>query len=459
MKLYLKLVIFGAVMLSPLFGEKPEPMPGQPASPSILDDPEWQKRFLGSYGFRSAFEPKITPQEAEMLRDYIDLMKAEPLDAAEQIEPSIKDESSAAILFILANLYFQAGDMENAKENYEKAIEKHPDYLRAHKNLGLLLMQEQKFSESVKHLSRATELGEMDGRTQGLMAYAYLNLQNLLAAEECYRDAIQMEPEVLDWKLGLGRVLNETGRNQESIALFESLIEENPTDPKLWLLQANAYLGAQQPEKAAVDLEMARALGGADKDSLRLLGDIYLNLGVPDEALAAYQQAMGASEADGQQLALRSAKLLYQTGSPEKAKELLDAAQARFGSSMTNDEKLSLLTLQASIAKSTGNTTEAINTLEDIVKQDGTQGDAIIELASIYYDEGSDENKQRAFMLLDRAVKLQDYQYQALLKQAQYLARERKYAEASKLLEAALQIKDEPRTREFLMRIRQAMRS
>ena len=36
---------------------------------SIVRDPEWQKSFLGSYGFLSGAEPEIKSQEIEILRE------------------------------------------------------------------------------------------------------------------------------------------------------------------------------------------------------------------------------------------------------------------------------------------------------------------------------------------------------------------------------------------------------
>ena len=42
---------------------------------AVLDDPEWRKSFLGSYGFLSGSEPEINENELELLREVIDVMK------------------------------------------------------------------------------------------------------------------------------------------------------------------------------------------------------------------------------------------------------------------------------------------------------------------------------------------------------------------------------------------------
>lgn len=80
----------------------------------ILNDPEWKRRFLGSYGFLSGAEPEIRADELNLLRDVIDLMKANPRAAATMLESQIGEGSSASLDFILANLEFQNGRLEQA---------------------------------------------------------------------------------------------------------------------------------------------------------------------------------------------------------------------------------------------------------------------------------------------------------------------------------------------------------
>ena len=50
------------------------------------------------------------------------------------------------------------------------------------------------------------------------------------------------------------RALLAMQKNKDAIALFHTVIQEAPKDPTPWLLQANAYLGDDQPDAAAVAL-------------------------------------------------------------------------------------------------------------------------------------------------------------------------------------------------------------
>jgi len=427
-----------------------------PPRPDVLDDPEWQKRFLGSYGFLPALEPKVTQEELVVLRDLVELMKADSGAAAEQLEARINENSSPALIFVLGNLYFQDGKVEKAKTYYLEAVEKHPDFRRAHKNLGMLYLQDQNFAGAIKHLGRAVELGSYDGRTSGLLGYSFLAEKDYLAAEECYRDAIQQEPDVGDWKLGLARVLIETKRYAEAVSILDKLLEAAPTDADMWTLQANAYVGLSQPQDAAVNIEAVRALGKASTESLFLLGDIYLNMKMPEPALEAYQEAMGNEGSGvGFSKALRSARLLYQTGAYDESERFIETVQNNYSSSSTRDQRLELLTLKAKVARAKGESAEAASLLEKIVEEDGTRGDALIELANYYRDQ---DDIERAMLLLERAENLEEFEFDALVKRAQILAGQRKYSDAAGLLRRALLLKDDPRVNDYLQRIERAAR-
>jgi IMP dehydrogenase len=77
-RLILKRRIFALALLAILFGSASVHASESPFTDdsSILNDPEWRKRFLGSYGFLSGAEPEIRPDELETLREVIDLTKA-----------------------------------------------------------------------------------------------------------------------------------------------------------------------------------------------------------------------------------------------------------------------------------------------------------------------------------------------------------------------------------------------
>jgi tetratricopeptide (TPR) repeat protein len=383
-------------------------------------------------------------------------MKTDPAAASVMLQQQITASSSASLDFVLANLEFQAQNLDAAAAHYERAIEKFPDFRRAHKNLGLLRVQQGNFEKGVEHLSRALELGDRDGRTYGLIGYCHINLESYLAAEQAYRNAILDEPEVRDWQLGLARSLLATEEYKEAVALFDSLIAEGPDDPTLWMLQANAYLGVDEPLAAAVNLEAVRMMGKAQNSSLVLLGDIYMNAGMYELAKNAYLEVIRSDQGATQlSTAYRAADLLVRARSYDEAQEVLSSIDERYSAQLSQDDELKLLTLRAKVARAQGRAKEAADLLESIVERDGTRGDALIELASYYRGEGEEE---KALLAIERAQNLDGFEYQALLTHAQFRVEARDYAKAAELLRRALQINREPRVERFLARVEGAIR-
>ncbi len=453
MKCMLKLILVVAVSSS-AFVARAETEPWTDAT--ILNDPEWRKSFLGSYGFLSGAEPQINPEELLLLREVIEVMKANPAAAASMLEPQIGAGSSASLDFILANLQFQNGNREGAKASYQSSLEKFPDFRRAHKNLGLLFVQESDCKNALPHLTRAVELGDRDGRNFGLIGFCYVNEENFVAAESAYRNSILQQPETRDWKLGLARSLLGMQKYEEAVALFETLIEADPGDTTAWMAQANAYIGLNQPMKAAVNLEAVRLLDKARTSSLVLLGDIYMNAAMWGLAKEAYLDAISrAGAAPEFDTAYRAADLLIRAHAYDDAKEVLDSINQHYGKAMKQDQELRVLTLKAKVARGTGRKEEAAQLLESIVKRDGTRGEALLELASYYRAQG---NVEKALLMLERAAKLEKFEHPALIEQAQLMVASKDYSEAAQLLRKALSIKYEPRIERYLARVEQSVR-
>ena len=258
---------------------------------ALWENPEFQKEFTASYGVLAGYEPSLSTEEKDRLRTLIKIIKDKPEKAIISLQEQIKPNDSAAFDFILANLYFQDGQLEQAEKNYTQAVAKYPSFRRAYKNLGLLNIQQGDFESAIKFISKSMELGEVDGRAYGLLGYSYLIEGLYFPAETAYRQAILIQPELLDWKLGLARCLLEMGQYQDAAGIFDTLINGDPDNADYWTLQGNAFLGMDETLKAARNLEVIRRMDAANIETLSLLGDIYMNNNMPDLALSAYVDA------------------------------------------------------------------------------------------------------------------------------------------------------------------------
>jgi tetratricopeptide (TPR) repeat protein len=432
------------------------PLTAQNPADTLWQDPAFIKSFIGSYGFLAGAEPEVAPEEVEALRDLITIINVRPKAAIEQLEQQITADSSAAFDFILANLYFQQGQLREAEKRYKIAIEKYPDFRRAYKNLGLLQAQDNNFEDAVVTISTALEKGVVDGRAYGLLGYGYLTQELYYPAEAAYRQAILIQPEVEDWKIGLARCLLQTEQYTDAIALFDTLIKESPNNADYWILQSNAYLGKNDSLAAAQNLEIVRRMGKAELETLTLLGDIYMNNELPDLALDAYLAASDRAKQKDFKAILRAASLLNRSGNNEQANIMITRIRDNFGQQLNEDQELELLTLEAKIARASGDDATAIATLNEIVKRDSLNGEALIELGKYYAEQG---DMARAITRFQEAEKIEVFERPALIAHAQALVREGDYVKAIPMLQRALQIESEPNLQEYARRVERAASS
>ena len=420
---------------------------------ALWKDSTFQKEFTASYGILSGYEPDISEAEKARLRELIKIIRQRPLDAIKELASQINSNDSAAFDFILANLYFQEGQLEEAEQYYQSAVKKYPAFRRAYKNLGLVQIQSNDFVSAIESLSKSMELGLVDGRAYGLLGYSYLTEGDYLPAEAAYRQAILMQPDVLDWKLGLARCLLEMEDFKGAVSIFNTLILEDPANADYWVLQSNAYIAMDQSMRAASNLEVVERLGKARFDSLSLLGDIYMNHSMPELALNAYLKASKMALASDLDILIKSANALTQTANFKEALTIINQIRDRFNDSIDEHQDLKLLTYEAKIARYNGEADKAAAILIKIIERDLLNGEALIELANYYADQGQ---VPEAYTRFEQAQKINEYERPALIAHAQVLVENKRYLKAVSLLNRALEIESNPLIENYKDRVERA---
>jgi tetratricopeptide (TPR) repeat protein len=377
------------------------------------------------------------------------------LIAAEQVQQATKllrdeggAERSAVFDFTLGNLCFQQEQLEAAAAAYKLAVEKFPKFRRAHRNLGIIHVRQGNYAEAVRPLARVIELGGGDGVTYGLLGFAYGNIDNHLAAEFAYRQAYLLDPATLDWRLGLARSYFKQKRFAEAVSLCGNLIDEHPGRTDFWLLQANAYLGLQQPLAAAKNYEMVDKLGQSTTETLGMLGDIYINEELPELAVAAHLRALELDRAPTR--ALRAAKALVARNSLTATRTLLERIEALHGSRLAATERKELLKLRARLAVAEGAGDEEAKVLEEIVALDPLDGEALILLGQQKVRAGEPE---RAVFYFERAAGIEAFEADAKVRHAQLLVAQGRYDEALPMLRRAQALQPRDHIQSYLEQV------
>jgi len=462
-------------------------------SPSLFSSADFKKSFVGSYGFLPLVEPKINRDEADFLAELSEVLAASRFGEAEQRikgfiyqqrnpppaekktrknpnpEPAKEPrEVSPAVIFTLGNLYFQNDQVTAAEAAYRDAIKRHPSYRRAHKNLALLLATQDKIKEAKPHLMKAIELGESDHRSFGLLGYALLKEEKMLAAEAAYRQAYLFNPDEKDWKLGLAQTLLGKESWVEAATMLQTLIDENPENALFWKQQANCYIQSGEIMRAAENYEALRLKGLADEASLNQLGDIYANQDDPLLALGAYLAAMRKSETVNVPRSLKSARYLVQLNAPTEASRLIADLRAKAGSALTREQKIDTLMIEGDIASALGDLPAATARLTAALELDTTKGATRVSLGQLLARraaEEADEKKAAQYHLEARKFFLiavddsdQKVAFQANLRLAQLYVKDGKYLKALPRLEQAVRLKtgSKQALEQYLRRVQRA---
>jgi tetratricopeptide (TPR) repeat protein len=406
----------------------------------IWADPAFQKAFVGSYGVNAEIEPRVTPAEVKLLEKIRPLMEKNDLAAAEElIKKGMKPDSSAIFDFTLGNMQFQQSRMAEALANYEAATRKFPSFRRAWRNMGLINARDGKFDEAIRSFTKMIELGGGDAYSYGLLGFAYASKQDFQAAEAAYRNALLLQPDNDEWRLGLTRCVFRQAKFQDAAALLDGLIERYPDKPDFWLLQAQTYLGMKQPLRAAENLEAIDLLGKATLDSLYTLGDIYLTENLNDLAVRAYAKAIALNAEQPVGRSLKVVEQLAARGAINEAKTVATAVRSAFEARLDETEKRSLLKLEARIAMAEGTgSADAVVVLEQIVELDPLDGEALMLLGQHYARESQPD---RSVLYYERAARIESFEANAKLRMAKVLVDNGRYKDAIPALKRAQEIK------------------
>jgi len=424
---------------------------------AVWSSPSFRKRFAESFLSETEIEPRVTEAERGPLEKVVAVLGDDKLpqqeryaQAQKMLEKAHNAASSAVVDFMLANLHFQAERWDAAASAYETAVEKHPKFRRAWGNLALIRVRQGEFAAAVSAFTKVLELGGGNGDTYGLLGFALSNLEDHLAAETAYRTASLLDPASKDWRMGLARSLFKQRRYPDAIALCAQMIEAEPNRADLWLLQANAYIGAEQPLRAAENYEIVERLGGSTPESLNTLGDIYLNDGVYELAVERYVSALAKSERAPSDRPLRAAKALVQRGELEQGAQLLAGIEQHRGASLSESERKDVLRLRARLAVAAGAGDEEARILEQIVALDPLDGEALILLGQ-HAQRGGDA--EQAIFYFERAAQLEKFEADAKVRHAQLLVGQGKYALALPLLRRAQDLQPRENIQQYLEQV------
>ncbi len=236
--------------------------------------------------------------------------------------------------FNLAFAYSLTGRRAEAIRLYKNVLSREKELTAAHRNLGILLLQDGNAAEAVDHLQFVAGKEPLDVPTHFNLAEALGSVGMIQEARETYEKVLQLKPDHVQALLAFAELLAETDTAAAEQQLRRALdIDSSLDDARLRLaelLEARAAEGADTLDEAAA-IYRRHIEGHSDRNDLRRrLGQIYIRRERFSAAAEQFEAVRTAGDTSGElaealvQVYLRS----QQTGKAEALLgEMLGQAQ------------------------------------------------------------------------------------------------------------------------------------
>jgi len=154
---------------------------------------------------------------------------------------------------------------------------------------------------------------------------------------------------------------------------------------------------------------------------------------------------------------LRAAELLASRGATPQARLVVDHLRKAWGLSLADLERRKLLKLEARLSMAgEGSTVDAAAVLEELIKLDPLDGEALMLLGQHYSRQNQPD---RAMLCYERAAGIESFEVNAKLRHAQVLVGLRRYSDALPLLRRAQEVKPREDVARYLEQVERAARA
>ena len=253
--------------------------------------------------------------------------------------PDTQTVFDATSLNISGDRFYERGRLEEAVQEFQRALTLDSDNVNVHNSLGVCYANMGKFEEAVAEFVRVTELEPNDFMAHYNLGCALLSLARKSEAEHAFSQAAKLEPDNAAAHFQLAKLCRKQDKLEEALNHLGRTVNLNPNWAKAWRLFGECFLERGNYEKAMDAFKKALKINGKDAAALSGLALLYgrteTNLEV---ALSLARRSVELNPANTL-FAQRLVELLLQNRELEEAQAQCERAVAM----APEDEQLRLL--------------------------------------------------------------------------------------------------------------------
>lgn len=190
------------------------------------------------------------------------------------------------------------GKLEDAASYYSAILKAQPRNIDAKHLLGLLRMQQGKFTESVRLLRQVLRISEKSELLEANLGDALRQQGKTKEALRHYNEAININPSYAEVHVNRGLALSQLGQTDAAIAAYTTAVQLKPSLVEGLNNRGTALQQQGHYTAALVDFDTAANLQPENAKTLYNLGNCLRALGRRQEALAAYDRAIKLDPGD-----------------------------------------------------------------------------------------------------------------------------------------------------------------
>jgi len=327
------------------------------------------------------------------------------------LKEGLQSDAAKEYLYI-AGIYDNKGDIQKSKEYYQKTIDMQP--LNKDAVMGLIRLHEKKgeIDQAIELLKKATAL--FDDDVDVLFRAAELSLagDSIENAKSYLSSITELEPGNAKARSLLGEIYSKEGLEEkaweEYLVVLDDMLLREKYDDAIKLLERFREIDPLETHKRLVSVY--KHLGNEPRviEELTLLGDVYYDSGIGDEALVCYREAFERAP-DNNYLHERIAELRGEQAeeSPEFAEitgpsEAIEAAGKEVSDhiSLKADKTVDEIFTEADIFVRYGLFNEALELLEGLRLKVPENIDLHLRLKKIYTDIDDKESAVTECLIL-----------------------------------------------------------
>jgi len=201
------------------------------------------------------------------------------------------DSLNPAFHHSVAVIYFELSKRPNANGKYPslvkhhltKAIQLNEKDEKSHALLGELMLAYAKYKEAIEHFNASLKIEYNQAKTHTLMGYAFKQLGQDDNAINCYRNAVNVNPE---FKEGFAQLGDIFGLKKDTIAVvyYNNALQLDPTDELILYSKAMFYQSIMDWNAALEAYSDLHKVNFTHSNGHYNIGFIHMELGLFDIA-------------------------------------------------------------------------------------------------------------------------------------------------------------------------------